>query len=112
MTGPRYVVRNCYDNRDHPIHASGDRRSMYSCVDQVDRVICPGGRAGDRRIREADDIANLWTLVRLEMAVAELPSTPSFLGEDSVDEPPERDYDEDYEADRAADRYERDVLGL
>lgn len=108
MTAPRYVIRNCYKPTDHPIHASGDRPTMYECEDHTERVICPGGRAGDKRLRESHDIANLWALVRLENALAELPPAPAFPQEDSdgPDEPDEPDYDEEYEADRAADRYE------
>jgi hypothetical protein len=106
VTAPQYAVINCADRRDHPMHAYAGRPSMHQCVDAEQRVICPGGRAGDRRLRESENIANLWTLVRLEMALAEMPPPPAFSREDSVDEPPEPDYDEEYEADRAADRYE------
>ena len=119
----RYIVANCYDTRDHLIHVSDPRPSMHQCVDGLEIRICPGGRVGDRRIREADDIAELAEMVRVEQVARNLaailtgdaPAPQSSGGglSDAVDEPDEPDYDEDYEADRAADRYERwlDSLG-
>ena len=118
----RYVIRNCYDTRDHPIHASGPRPSMYQCVEDPEVFICPGGRVGDRRIRESDDIADLYTVVRAETVARELATMITeaprgdYLGErgpvdEGPDEPPEPDFDEEYEADRAADRYERWLYG-
>lgn len=109
MSAPRVTIRNCYIATDHPIHVSDARPSMYEVEEAWVIYLCPGGRAGDKRIRESDDIVALSVEVRREQearAFRQEHSVPR-IEDEGPDEPPERDYDEDYEADRAADRYER-----
>lgn len=111
----RIIIANCSNPCDHALHISRPRHSMYSCVEDLERRICPGGRAGDRAIRQADDIADLVAeydrVNGLLNALADVTgrevspdSSPSQ--DEGPDEPDEPDYDEEYEADRAADRYE------
>lgn len=47
----RYAIRNCYDQRDHRMHAGAESDMRW---------ICPGGRAGDREVREAETLGDLW----------------------------------------------------
>lgn len=55
-TTMRLIIRDCSNTRDHALHVSDPRRSMYSCVDGLERFVCPGGRLGDRTLREADSL--------------------------------------------------------
>lgn len=112
----RTVVRNCYIPTDHAIHVSDPRRSMYEVEEDLVRYLCPGGRAGDKRIRDADDIAALADEVaREQAAIPEAPPEDSAPRRVEYDDEPDghdplEDYSEadlEYEADRAADRYER-----
>lgn len=110
----RYAIRSCYDQRSHSIHVSppsGDPETRY---------ICGGDYAGDRRIRDAESLADLVAEVEAErgplVTALERVTGRSFVGrtlpEPEPIEPDEPDYDYDYEADREADRYERNVLGF
>lgn len=58
----RTIISNCSTPTDHPLHVSDPRFSMHSCVDGLERIICPGGRVGDRRLRneETADIIRQW----------------------------------------------------
>lgn len=58
----RIVIMNCSDRSDHALHVSNPRRSTQACVESIERVICPGGRVGDRRLRheETADIVHEW----------------------------------------------------
>lgn len=110
----RVTIRNCYIPTDHAIHVSEPRPSMYEVEEDLVIYLCPGGRAGDKRIREADDIAALAALVRLEQIAKarQENSAPRPTYDDSDVEGPDpldnySEADLDYEADRAADRYER-----
>jgi hypothetical protein len=130
----RYAVRNCSTPTDHAMHhtVSGPSRDFE---DDRTTYVCPGGRAGDRRLREYDgSLADL--VLELERAQEEdsvptsgggpdvpwwtvEPPSPTSRRDDEydagLDVEPDDDYsqsDLDYFADRAADRYERNVLGL
>ncbi len=124
MSAPRIILANCANPCDHPIHVSRPGRSMYQCVDGYEIRLCPGGRMGDKRVREyAGRLDELAEIVRIENVSAELAellgetetvdwskhsATKSFDArslEDDDREPPEPDFDEEYEADRAAERY-------
>lgn len=112
MSAPRVTIRNCYIPTDHPIHVSDARPSMYEVEEAWVIYLCPGGRAGDKRIRESDDIAALALEVRREQGARarqenSVPPPPVEYDDSDYDGPDEGDYDADYEADRAADRYER-----
>lgn len=53
------TIRDCSKPTDHPMHVQTSR-SMYSCEEgKVIDYLCPGGRLGDKRIRECDDIRAL-----------------------------------------------------
>lgn len=58
----RTVIQDCSNRSDHPLHVSDPRFSMYSCVEDLERIICPGGRVGDKRLRNEDaaDIIRQW----------------------------------------------------
>jgi hypothetical protein len=120
----RYAVRNCSTPTDHAMHhtVSGPSRDFE---DDRTTYVCPGGRAGDRRLREYEgSLADL--VLELERAQENSvpwwtvePPTPTSRRDDEydagLDVEPDDDYsqsDLDYFADRAADRYERNVLGL
>jgi hypothetical protein len=105
MSAPRITIRNCSDPRDHAIHVSDARRSMYEVEEDLVVYLCPGGRAGDKRIRESGDIRALAVEVWHEQEARKAPRENSVENDD-YDGPDEGDYDADYEADRAADRYE------
>lgn len=115
----RYAIRDCYKPTFHHPHATV-QKSMYECEEgALTTYICSGASSlGDRRIRNADDIAVLAEELRVEEAARKLaallldvdnpPERRTTSSDDEgPDEPPEPDYDEEYEADRAADRYER-----
>lgn len=59
MSGNRVAVRNCSDLRDHPIHVQTSM-STYSCDDgaMID-WLCPGGRVGEKRVRDAVSLRDL-----------------------------------------------------
>lgn len=106
----RVVIRNCYIPTDHAIHVSEPRPSMYEVEEDLVIYLCPGGRAGDRRIRESDNITALAEEVRVEKLRQENSVRPTYDDSDVEGHDPMDDYSEadlDYEADRAADRYER-----
>lgn len=108
----RYVIRACYDQRSHRLHYTTSGLG----TDRATTWICGGDYAGDRRIRDADDLATLVREIDLsaawDRAFESLGRTPSRDDGPEPIEPDEPDYDADYEADRLADRYERNVLGL
>lgn len=115
----RIVIVNCSTMRDHALHVSDPRFSMHSCVEGLERIICPGGRAGDRRLRNEDaaDIVREWDEEHgqtLLVALAE--STGRPIDRSRIYESTnayDRDDDEpDYEAiaeARAEARAERDL---
>lgn len=114
----RIVIVNCSTMRDHALHVSDPRYSMHSCVEGLERIICPGGRAGDRRLRNEDaaDIVRQWDEEHgqtLLVALAESTGRPIDRSRPVYTEPVEQDYDEpDYEAiaeARAEARAERDL---
>lgn len=113
----RTVIANCSTMRDHALHVSDPRFSMYSCVEGLERIICPGGRAGDRRLRNEDpaDIIREWDEEHgqtLLVALAESTGRPIDRSRPtptpSYDEPDEPDYEAIAEA-RAEARAERDL---
>lgn len=113
----RYAVRNCSDPRDHRIHVTVEGPSR-DFEDDSTTYVCPGGRAGDRRLRDFDGpLADLVAQIEREEElrkcwVCGLDTSDGHrhrgpVPDDGPDVEPYDDYDADYEADRAADRYER-----
>lgn len=106
----RYVIRNCSTPTDHALHVSDPRPSMHQCVDGLERFVCPGGRLGDRRIRECDDIAAL---------VAEVLASQTAPEPELDDDEPDweaivearNEARAEYELERAEARYERFIYG-
>lgn len=57
----RYAVRDCSNRSEHPMHftVEGPQRDFE---DDRTTYVCPGGRAGDRRLRDFDgSLADLVT---------------------------------------------------
>lgn len=112
----RLIIRDCSKSTDHALHVSDPRPSMHSCVDGLERFVCPGGRLGDRTIREADDLDDVVRAYDEEhgqtllVALAEVTGRPidrsAPTSYDDVEEPDEPDHDEEYEAaERSYERY-------
>lgn len=55
----RIVVQQCSDRRDHAIHVTDARPSIYAAEDDAVRYLCGGDRTGDKRIRDAESIRSL-----------------------------------------------------
>lgn len=120
----RIVQRDCSVTRDHVIHVQRSR-SMYECEEGAEILyLCPGGRLGDRRIREADDIRALVD----EVLASQTAPEPELRQENSAPTRSSRSYDDDepdweaivearnearaeYELDRAEAAYERMIYG-
>ncbi len=60
----RIMIHDCSKPTGHPMHVQTSR-SMYSCEEGREiYYLCPGGRLGDKRIRESDDLLALVEEVR------------------------------------------------
>lgn len=114
----RLIIRDCSNMRDHALHVSDPRPSMYSSVDGLERFVCPGGRVGDRTIREADSLDDVVRAYDAESTRPPVDRRPAPCRSYEQDEP-------DYEAileeraearaeeaiERAEAAYERYVYG-
>lgn len=97
----RYVISDCSNRSTHALHVSDPRYSMYSCEEGLQRFVCPGGRAGDKAIRDAESLEDLVRAYDEERGQTLLVALAESTGrpiDRSRPAPPVDDDEPDYEA--------------